>query len=84
MGQQLNEKVESILAGIKPSLGGADVLLKNISQGVVTLEYRRVLSNPSCHMEKTKTTKELVIETLEDEIKSVVPEFKKIIILGED
>ena len=85
MEEQLSEKVESILAGIRPSLGGANVWLKDISQGVVTLEYHRPLSNPSaCHVDRTKATKEIVIETLEDELKSVVPEFKKIIVLGEE
>ena len=59
--------------------------LKNISQGLVTLEYHRPLSNPSaCHVDRTKPTKDIVIETLEDELKRVVPEFKKIILLGEE
>jgi len=84
MGQQLNEKVESILVDIRPSLGGGGVRLVNIGEGIVTLEYQRVLSNSSCHMEKTKATKELVNEILEDKLKSVVPGFKKIILLGED
>ena len=85
MEGQLNEKVKSILAGIRPSLGGANVWLKDISEGVVTLEYHRPLSNPSaCHVDRTKTTKEIVIEILEDELKSMVPEFKKIIVLGEE
>ncbi len=35
MEHQLNEKVESILTNIRPSLGGADIRLKDISQGVV-------------------------------------------------
>ena len=85
MKHSLNEKIESILAGIKPSLGGADVRLKDISQGIVTLEYHRALSNPSaCHVDRTKTTKEIVIETIQDELEMVVPDFKKIIVLGDD
>ena len=85
MEEQLYKKVENILAGIRPSLGGANVRLKDISQGVVTLEYHKFLSNPSaCHVDRTKTTKEIVIEILEDELKSMVPEFKKIIVLGEE
>ena len=73
------------MAIVRPSLGGADVRVKDISQGVVTLEYYRPLSNPSaCHVDRTKTTKDIVIETLEDELKGLVPEFKKIILLGEE
>ena len=85
MERQLNDKVEGILAGIRPGLGGADVQLKDISQGVVTLEYHRPLSNPSaCHVDRTKVTKDIVAETLEAQLKRVVPEFKRIILLGEE
>jgi len=85
MGKKLNNRVESILAGIKPSLGGADIRLKDISQGVVTLEYRRALSNPSaCHVDRTKMNKEMVIEILQDKLREITPEFKKIIVLGEE
>jgi hypothetical protein len=85
MNYQLNEKIEGILVDIRPSLGGADVQLKEISQGIVIFEYHRALSNPyACHVDRTKTSKEIVIETLQDELKIVVPDFKKIIVLGED
>ena len=85
MEWQLNEEVESILAGIRPSLGGADVRLKDISQGIVTLEYHRPLSNPSaCHVDRTRPTKDIVIETLEGELERLVPGFKQIILLGEE
>jgi len=85
MQQQINEKIEDIMADVRPSLGGADVRLKDINQGVVTLEYHRALSNPSaCHVDRTKITKEIIIEILQDEFKRVLPDLKKIIVLGEE
>jgi hypothetical protein len=85
MGRELNEKVEDILSRIKPSLGGADVLLKDISEGIVTLEYYRPLSNPSaCHVDRTRITKAIVVEILEDDLKKVIPGFRKVILLGEE
>jgi len=85
MEHQLNEKVEGVLAGIRPSLGGADIRLKDISEGVVTLQYYRPLSNPSaCHVDRAKPTKDVVIEILEDKLKSVVPGFKLITVLGDE
>ena len=85
MEQGIKEEIESILARIKPSLGGADVQLRGISQGIVTVQYYRPLSNPSaCHVDKTRTTKEIVIEVLDDQLKKVVPGFRKVILLGEE
>jgi hypothetical protein len=85
MKYQLSEKIESILAGVRPSLGGADIRLRDISEGIVTLEYHKALLNPyACHVGKTKATKEIVIEAVQDEIKTVVPDFKKVIVVGED
>jgi len=85
MDRELNEKVEDILSRIKPSLGGASVLLKNIGEGVVTLEYLRPLSNPSaCHVDRTRITKEIVVEILEDGLKKVIPDLNKVVLLGEE
>ena len=85
MEKHTNELIERILANIYPSLGGAVIRLKSVEQGIVTLEYHKPLSNPSaCHVDRTKTTKELVIEIIEDDIKRVVPDFKKINILDSD
>lgn len=82
---KLNEKVENILSKMKPSLGGASVLLKDIGEGVVRLEYLRPLSNPSaCHVDRTRMTKEIVVEILEDELKEVIPGFRRVLLLGED
>jgi hypothetical protein len=85
MEYQLNDEIEVILAGIKPSLGGADVRLKDVRQGIITLEYLKALSNPSaCHVDRTRPTKDILIETIQDKFKRVVPEFKEVIVLGED
>ena len=85
MEKQLNEKIESILTKIRPSLGGANVRLKDIDKGVITLEYYRAISNPlACHVDRTKLTKDILIESLEDEFKRIIPDFKSIVILGEE
>jgi len=85
MDRELNEKVKNILHRIKPSLGGAALRLKNISEGVVTLEYLRPLSNPSpCHMDRIRITKDIVVEILEDDLKKVIPGLKKVVLLGEE
>ncbi len=83
MDRELKEKVENILSKIKPSLGGADVRLKAIGEGVVTLAYYRPLSNPSaCHVDRTRITKEIVAEILEVHLGKVVPGFRKVVLLG--
>ena len=85
MEQGLKEEIEGVLAMIKPSLGGADVQLRDIDQGVVTVQYYRPLSNPSaCHVDRTRPTKEIVTEALEDQLKRVIPEFRKVTLLGEE
>jgi hypothetical protein len=85
MEKQLNERIDSILAKLKTSLGGADIRLKDIDKGVVTLEYHRPMSNPSaCHVDRTKLTKDILTELLEDEFKVIIPDFKSVVILGEE
>lgn len=85
MEQGLKEEVEAVLARIKPSLGGAAVQLRDVSQGIITVQYYRPLSNPSaCHVDRTRTTKEIVTEVLEDQLKEVVPGFRKVALLGEE
>lgn len=84
MDRELNERVKDILLRMKPSLGGADVRLKDMGEGVVTLKFFRPLSNPSaCHVDRTPITKELVIEVLEDGLKEIIPGFRKIVLLDE-
>ena len=85
MEQEIKEEIESVLARIKPSLGDTDVQLRDISQGIVTVQYYRALSNPSaCHVDRTRTTKEIVTEVLEDQLKKVIPGFRKVALLGEE
>jgi hypothetical protein len=85
MEQGIKEEIESVLARIKPSLGGADVQLRDVSQGIVMILYYRPLSNPSaCHVDRTRTTKEIVTEVLEDQLKEVVPGFRKVALFGEE
>ena len=85
MEKGLNKRIESILENVRPSLGGVDIRLKGISQGVVTLEYHKALSNPSaCHVDRTKMNKEMVVEILHDKLGVIVPGFKEVILLGED
>ena len=85
MEQGIKEEIEGMLVRIKPSLGGADVQLKDVSQGIVTVQYYRPLSNPSaCHVDRTRTTKEIVTEVLEDQLRKVIPGFRKVTLLGEE
>ena len=85
MEQEIKEKIEGMLARIKPSLGGTDVQLRDIGQGIVTIQYCKPLSNPSaCHVDRTRTTKEIVREVLEDELKKVLPGFRKVDLLGKE
>jgi hypothetical protein len=85
MERELIERVENILSRIKPSLGGAKVLLKDVGDGIVTCEYYRPLSNPSaCHVDRTPITKEIVIEILEDHLRNVIPGLKKVVLLGDE
>ncbi len=81
----MSEQVENILSKLKPSLGGAAVRLRDIGEGIVTLEYLRPLSNSSaCHVDRTPITKEIVVEILEDHLKKIVPGFKKVFLVGEE
>jgi len=82
IAQELRHKVEDMLSMVRPSLGGADVRLREIGRGVVTLEYYRPLSNPSaCHVDRTLISKEIVKEALEDKLKKIIPDFKEVILL---
>jgi hypothetical protein len=82
MEGELIKKVEEILFKVKPSLGGAEVRLRDISHGLVTIKYYRPLSNPSaCHVDRTPVTKEIIKEVLEDQLKKIIPGFKDVILL---
>lgn len=85
MKQGLKKKIEDVLAKVSPSLGGADIQLRDIEHGIVALQYHRPLSNPSaCHVDRTRITKKIVIEVLEDQLREVVPGFKKVTLFGEE
>jgi len=81
MDDNIVDKVEETLSKIKSSLGGADVKLKEVNDGVVIVQYYKSLTNPSCHTNKTHTTRELVAELLDDGLREVVPDFKEVIVL---
>jgi len=73
------------LAKTRPSLGGADIRLVDITEGIVSVEYYRPLSNPSaCHLDRTQITKDIIIEVLEDQLSKVVPGFKAVTLVGKD
>lgn len=85
MEQDLEKKVKAVFARVRPSLGGADIRFVNMSQGIVTVEYYRPLSNPSaCHVDRTHITKDIIIEVLEDQLSKVVPGFKAVSLVGKD
>ena len=85
MGQELEKKIEAELAKVRPSLGGADIRFVNISEGIVTVEYYRPLSNPSaCHVDRTRITEDLIVEVLEDQLSKIIPDFKSVTLVGKD
>jgi Fe-S cluster biogenesis protein NfuA len=74
----MRERVEQVLTQIRPRLGGADVQLIDINEGVVTLQYFKQLA--VCQV-KTRgpMTEEIVLEIVEEELKKEVPEVKGVI-----
>ncbi len=83
--KELKEEIEGVLARIRPSLGGADVELRDVNQGTVTVQYHRPLSNPfACHRDGTRTTKEVVTEVPEGQLEKVVPGLRKFALLCEE
>ena len=74
-----------MLAGLRPSLGGADIRLRGVSRGVVTVQYYKPLSNPAaCHVDKTRATRDIVAELLEDQLKKVLPGFRGVALVAEE
>ena len=85
MEQGLKEKIEGMLDKVRPSLGGADIRFVNISQGIVTVEYYRPLSNPSaCHIDRTQITEDIIVEVLEDQLSKIIPGFKSVTLVEQD
>ena len=44
--KEFKEEIEGVLARIRPSLGGADVELRDVNQRTVTVQHHRPLSKP--------------------------------------
>jgi hypothetical protein len=83
MEQGLKKEIEGVFDKIRPSLGGADIRFGGISEGIVTVEYYRPLSNPSaCHIDRTQITEDIIVEVLEDQLSKVVPGFKAVSLVG--
>ena len=83
MNLATEDRIKEALAKLKPALGGAEVRLVEVRDGVVTIRYYRPLTNPSaCHVDRTKATRDIVLEVLEDVLREVMPELKEVILLN--
>lgn len=83
MNESIRSKIDDILSKTEPSLGGARVKLREVREGIVIIDYCKAPANPSCHVNRTQTTEELVAEILEDDLRAVVPNFEKVIVIEE-
>lgn len=83
MEESIRSRIDDILSKTQPSLGGARIKLREIREGIVIIDYDKALANPSCHVNRTQTTEELVAEILEDDLRAVVPNFEKVIVIEE-
>ena len=69
----MRQKVEKALKKIKPLIRGADIGIKDLKDGVLTLHiYTFRCGRPMA--------KDYIIGIVEEEMKDMVPEIKKIII----
>jgi hypothetical protein len=85
MEQGVKEKIEDVLDRVRPSLGGADIRFGSISEGIVTVEYYRPLSNPSaCHVDRTQITEDIIVEVLEDQLSKIIPGFESVRLVKKD
>ena len=76
----MREKIEQVLAEAKPTLGTGDVILKDIKDGVVTIQFLKQVS--ACDIKsRGKMDSEFVQELLEDQIKEAVPEIKEVVVI---
>jgi len=76
-------RVNAVLDKVRSSLGGADIRLKEVRDGIVVVRFRKEITNRSCHASKTLTTEEVVAEVLEDELKAAVEGFSKVVLVPE-
>jgi len=78
----VRQRIEKALAELQGSLGGGDVRLASIDNGVVTVQYRKPLSNPAaCHVDRGQVTIDIVHEVVEDRLKQDVPQIQKVIVV---
>jgi hypothetical protein len=76
-------RVNAVLDKVRSSLGGADIRLKEVRDGIVVVQFRKETTNRSCHASMTRTTEEVVAEVLEDELKEAVKGFGKVVLVPE-
>jgi hypothetical protein len=67
-------KVEAALSKIKPMLAGVDVVVREISGGVLKVQ----LFTPSCGV---GLSKEMVVEIMEEHFDKELPEIKEILVV---
>jgi len=49
------------------------------------VQYYKPLSNPAaCHVDKTRATRDIVAELLEDQLKKVLPGFRELALVAEE
>jgi hypothetical protein len=81
MTNTLVSKIEEALSKINTSIGKADVRLKAVQGGTVVVSYRKPPSSLGvCHPDKSQATQGLVAEILEDELKSIMPDFERLVV----
>ena len=68
----MREKVEAALSKIRPSLGGTDIALADISDGVVTVH----ILEPTCG---SGLPKGMALELVEEQLMKEVPELKEVV-----
>jgi len=68
----MEDRVNEVLARIRPGLSGVDVTLLNVDDGVVRVKVLSATCGPTM-------SKELLLEVLEDQLKEELPEVKEVI-----
>jgi hypothetical protein len=76
-------RVNAVLDKVRSSLGGADIRLKEVRDGIVVVQFRKAITDRSCHASKTLTAEEVVAEALEDQLKEAVKGFSKVVLVPE-
>ena len=68
----MKEKVEAAISRIKPMLGGTDVIIREIRDGILQVQ----IFTASCGVGPSK---EMIMEMLEEQLNKEVPEIKEIV-----